>query len=446
MMIRFATPILFACLVGYVQAEEGTSVASAAPEVLVAVAPVYPAIAAAAHVQGTVVIDLTVDASGRPGDLKVLSGPKLLEESALRAARRWEWRRASERRSAEVVFEYVLVPENTCTEKTLTRFVPPNRIETRQRGSRTTCSDCGPEPSIDHEKCDIGDVQEEEGSSLAPPSPDVAVAVAPMYPAIAAAARVEGTVVIDMTIDARGRPSELKVLSGPRLLEQSALEAAQRWAWRRAAEKRSARVVFQYALVPDAACMDYQNALTRFGPANRVETRRLSPPLSQDASDIASPPPDSYALSEVAIEVGRLGCLGDCPEYSITLHGNGTGEYKGTSKTRVRGSRSFTVPAERLELILRALYDIRFFELSEGDLYPRHEIDVREGGRVSVKAVPPPGVVLDAEELTVQVTVGSYKRALHSSWTSLAATGLWEFAAYVDRTVGSDHWTGRKRR
>src|ERR1700720_502345 len=53
--------------------------------------------------------------------------------------------------------------------------------------------------------------------------------VPPVYPAIAAKMKVEGTVKLDATIDPDGSVSEVKVVSGHQLLVQSAVEAVKKW-------------------------------------------------------------------------------------------------------------------------------------------------------------------------------------------------------------------------
>lgn len=53
--------------------------------------------------------------------------------------------------------------------------------------------------------------------------------VAPVYPQIALAARVSGIVVIDAVIGTDGTVREARVLSGPPLLNQAALEAVRQW-------------------------------------------------------------------------------------------------------------------------------------------------------------------------------------------------------------------------
>ncbi len=59
--------------------------------VLHQVTPVYPALARMTHVQGAVVLLMTIDATGAPTDVKVLEGHPGLQEAALQAARQWRF-------------------------------------------------------------------------------------------------------------------------------------------------------------------------------------------------------------------------------------------------------------------------------------------------------------------------------------------------------------------
>jgi periplasmic protein TonB len=54
----------------------------------------------------------------------------------------------------------------------------------------------------------------------------------PVYPAIARAARVEGAVVLAATIAKSGTIENLRVVSGPAMLEQAALDAVKSWRYR----------------------------------------------------------------------------------------------------------------------------------------------------------------------------------------------------------------------
>jgi protein TonB len=53
--------------------------------------------------------------------------------------------------------------------------------------------------------------------------------VAPVYPAEAKAARVEGTVVLDVVIGIDGSVQSVRAKSGPELLVPAAIEAAKQW-------------------------------------------------------------------------------------------------------------------------------------------------------------------------------------------------------------------------
>ena len=53
--------------------------------------PVYPPVAQEARVQGVVIIEATIDPSGRVAKARVLRGQPLLDEAALDAVRQWEF-------------------------------------------------------------------------------------------------------------------------------------------------------------------------------------------------------------------------------------------------------------------------------------------------------------------------------------------------------------------
>ena len=62
-----------------------------APQKLVDVAPVYPAVARTAHIQGIVIIEATIDARGNVEAARILKAAPLLGASALEAVRQWKF-------------------------------------------------------------------------------------------------------------------------------------------------------------------------------------------------------------------------------------------------------------------------------------------------------------------------------------------------------------------
>ena len=54
----------------------------------------------------------------------------------------------------------------------------------------------------------------------------------PVYPAIAKAARISGTVVLQATISKTGSIENLHVVSGPAMLQQAAMDAVRTWKYK----------------------------------------------------------------------------------------------------------------------------------------------------------------------------------------------------------------------
>jgi len=54
----------------------------------------------------------------------------------------------------------------------------------------------------------------------------------PIYPAIAKAARISGTVVLQATISKNGTIENLHVVSGPAMLQQAAMDAVRTWKYK----------------------------------------------------------------------------------------------------------------------------------------------------------------------------------------------------------------------
>jgi protein TonB len=54
--------------------------------------PVYPPIAKAARVSGTVVLQATISKTGSIENLHIVSGPAMLQQAAMQAVRSWRYR------------------------------------------------------------------------------------------------------------------------------------------------------------------------------------------------------------------------------------------------------------------------------------------------------------------------------------------------------------------
>jgi TonB family protein len=65
-----------------------------APKLISSPSPVYPTLARAQNIQGVVLIDALVDATGKVAEMKVISGPVLLRQAATDALRDWKYQPA----------------------------------------------------------------------------------------------------------------------------------------------------------------------------------------------------------------------------------------------------------------------------------------------------------------------------------------------------------------
>jgi periplasmic protein TonB len=61
------------------------------PALVRRVEPEYPPLAVAAHLEGVVILEATVDAEGRVQQVKVLRSLKFLDKAAIEAVRQWQY-------------------------------------------------------------------------------------------------------------------------------------------------------------------------------------------------------------------------------------------------------------------------------------------------------------------------------------------------------------------
>lgn len=107
----------------------------------------------------------------------------------------------------------------------------------------------------------------------------------PVYPPIAKAAHVQGTVVFDLSIDAAGKVQTLQVVSGPAMLQQAAIDCLKQWTFH-PFEKDGAPVVAtgQYSLIFSLG--DQSNTTVGHGPPSDVPGKVITVEVkSEDAAN-----------------------------------------------------------------------------------------------------------------------------------------------------------------
>src|SRR5438132_9331519 len=77
---------------------------------------------------------------------------------------------------------------------------------------------------------------------------------------------------------------------------------------------------------------------------------------------------DTDVLADFSIRLTRVGCLGSCRDYQVTIWGTGKVRYEGHAYVRVEGTRERTIPIPRVQNLVRRLQHEHFFQWDETDL------------------------------------------------------------------------------
>ncbi len=164
-------------------------------------APAYPAEAKLQKIQGTVVVELTVDEAGAPVEVKALEGPEALAPTAVEYAKSWR-------------FEPARVDGKAV--KARFRLSMPFRLREDAPVGKTSKGKADTTPGL---------AQDTAFSRIKvayqPP--------APAYPADAKLAKIQGTVEVEIIVNEQGVPVGVKALSGPEELRPTALGYAEDW-------------------------------------------------------------------------------------------------------------------------------------------------------------------------------------------------------------------------
>lgn len=71
------------------------------------------------------------------------------------------------------------------------------------------------------------------------------------------------------------------------------------------------------------------------------------------------------SLDNTVISMKRTVCFGSCPDYELTIYGNGTVIYEGHNFVAITGKRSAIVPSEDVRELVSDFYDINYFSLRD---------------------------------------------------------------------------------
>jgi Domain of unknown function (DUF6438) len=128
-------------------------------------------------------------------------------------------------------------------------------------------------------------------------------------------------------------------------------------------------------------------------------------------------------LKSAVVELSRGPCFGVCPDYTITIHGDGAVEYMGRRFVKVMGRRTSAIDSEEPARILQRLDQIRFSTLDDRAF----------------------SWCFDTPSVSIAVSLdGKTKRVASDAGCTGAKLGVQtEFvraADDIDKIVGSDRW------
>jgi TonB family protein len=160
--------------------------AVAPPKQIKRVNPEYPSMALSARLQGVVILETTIGTNGKVSDVRVVRSIPLLDAAAVAAVRQWEYEPPIVNGRGVPVITRVAVEF---------KLTPPAPVRV--------------------------------GGAVKPPAQTKRVN--PPYPPEAQAAGVQGVVIMEATIGADGKVTDVRVLRSIPLLDQAAMDAVRQW-------------------------------------------------------------------------------------------------------------------------------------------------------------------------------------------------------------------------
>jgi len=172
------------------------------------VAPVYPALARQARIQGVVMLRVGIDKSGNTENLTLVSGHPMLAPAAIEAVKQWKY-------EPYVVDGKAVAVQTTVEVNFALEGGPPSTSAAPDGTSNTT-------PSTPTR------VRVSSGVSRGL----LVSKVNPVYPEDARRARIQGSVLLRVIIDREGNISSVELLNGDPALADAAIDATRQWKYR----------------------------------------------------------------------------------------------------------------------------------------------------------------------------------------------------------------------
>jgi TonB family protein len=189
------------------------------------VPPVYPPLARQARIQGTVIAHIVINTGGEVESVQLFSGHSMLSPAAIEAIKQWKFQ------TFEVNGEPVEVETRAKVNFTLAGNPPaqgtvasiPGGIPPDEPGGIIDAADARDEQASAPKRVRVSEGVE-EALSLKKVPPD--------YPQEARDQRIQGSVVLKVTVDKQGNVATVELISGHPTLAPAAMNAVKQWKYK----------------------------------------------------------------------------------------------------------------------------------------------------------------------------------------------------------------------
>jgi hypothetical protein len=160
--------------------------------------------------------------------------------------------------------------------------------------------------------------------------------------------------------------------------------------------------------------------------------RAQTPTQSSQTPAQSAPTPDLGSLSDAALKgvtvhFERTGCYGNCPAYTVTLHGDGRVEYAGKDNVKVKGTRAGRIEPATVKALMAEFARAKFLAIA----------DQLSGEKCSC------GQCTDMPSVITELSVGDTQHSVeHYYGCRCAPKALFELEAAIDKAVNVEQWTG----
>ena len=186
------------------------------------VAPTYPPLARQARIEGKVVLHIQVGKTGDVANIQLVSGHPMLAPAAIDAVRKWKYR------------PYLLnaEPVEVDTEVTVAFALDDDPIPDTPPSDNSSTKDAQTATGTPSEPHPLIPVPTRVRVSQGVQQGLLIRKVAPIYPAAAREAHIQGLVTLKVEIDTEGNVANLWLISGHPDLAPAAMDAVKQWKYR----------------------------------------------------------------------------------------------------------------------------------------------------------------------------------------------------------------------